>query len=133
MRTQFNVIAAAAAAALVLVLALSAPAALAADGKGVAAAFGNTVRSLYPDGRQQRLWLKPDGSWDAIGRRGKPSSGKWTQKGEKVCLKQVKPFAAPMSYCTDFPTDGALGAQWLSKDITGVPINITLIKGIQKP
>ena len=128
MRTQFNAIAAAA-----LLLSFSAPAAFAADGKGVASAFGNTVRSLYPDGRQQHLWLKPDGSWAAIGRRGKPSSGKWSLKGEKVCLKQVKPFAAPMSYCTEFPVAGDIGVQWSSKDITGVPIKVTLVKGIEKP
>lgn len=101
--------------------------------KGVAAAFGNTVVSIYPDGKQQRIWLKPDGSWEAIGRRGTWSSGKWTMKDEKVCLKQARPFPAPFRYCTDFPAEGGIGAVWTSKDMTGQPIKLTVVKGIERP
>lgn len=100
---------------------------------GVAAAFGNTVKALYSDGRYQRIWIQEDGSWEAIGRRGTWSSGKWRQKGEKVCLKQAKPFPVPFSYCTAFPSDGGLGAVWTSKDISGEPIRLTLVKGIERP
>ncbi|MGA0606143.1 hypothetical protein ACO2Q0_09095 [Phenylobacterium sp. VNQ135] len=101
--------------------------------RGVAAAFGNTIKALYPDGKHQRIWLHADGSWDAVGRRGKASSGKWTVKGEKVCMKQSKPIPIPISYCTDFPTDGGVGAVWTSKDMTGEPIRITVVKGIERP
>ena len=107
--------------------------ALAQDAKGVAAAFGNTVKSTYPDGRNQHLWFKDGGVWDAIGRRGKPSSGTWTVKGEKVCLKQVKPFKAPMTFCTAFPSEGGVGAKWTSKDLTGQTVQVQLVKGIQRP
>jgi hypothetical protein len=99
----------------------------------VKAAFGNTVLSTYPDGRIQRIWLKEDGSYDAIGRRGKPSAGTWRVKGEKVCLKQTRPFRAPMSYCTSFPADGDIGVTWSGKDISGTPIKLKLVKGIQRP
>lgn len=101
--------------------------------KGVSAAFGNTIRTEYPDGRFQRIWLRADGSWDAIGRRGKPSSGKWTLKDGKVCMKQTKPFAAPFKYCTAIPADGAVGVKWTSKDMVGEPIKLTLVKGIERP
>lgn len=101
--------------------------------RGVAAAFGNTIKSLYPDGKAQFIWLKADGAWEGINRRGKSSSGKWTQKAEKVCLKQTKPFSLPISYCTRFPEDGGLGAVWASKDVTGQPIQLTLVKGIERP
>jgi hypothetical protein len=101
--------------------------------KGVKAAFGNTIRTTYPDGRLQYIWLRPDGSWDAIGRRGKPSSGKWTLKEEKLCMKQVKPFAAPFKYCTRIPADGDVGIVWTSKDMAGEPIKLTLVKGIERP
>jgi hypothetical protein len=101
--------------------------------RGVAAAFGNTVKTLYPDGKAQRIWFRADGSWDAIGRRGKSSSGKWTVKGEKVCLKQSKPFPSPFKYCTVFPSTGGVGTQWASKDMAGEPIRITLVKGIERP
>src|SRR5688500_15920832 len=96
--------------------------------RGVPEAFGNTVKALYPDGRHQRIWFNPDGTWDAIGRRGKSSSGKWTHKGEKVCMKQTKPFPAPFKYCTHFPADGGLGAVWTSRDMAGEPIKLTVVK-----
>jgi hypothetical protein len=122
-------------AAYALFLGLNAEAGTAAQPqpRGVPVAFGNTVKALYPDGKHQRIWIKADGTWDAIGRRGKPSSGKWTQKGEKVCLKQVKPFPAPFSYCTRFPADGGVGAVWTSKDMAGEPIKLTVVKGIERP
>ena len=99
----------------------------------MAAAFGNTIKALYPDGKHQRIWLHDDGTWDAIGRRGKANSGKWTVKGEKVCLKQSKPIPLPVSYCTDFPSNGGIGAIWTGKAMTGEPIQITLVKGIERP
>jgi len=117
---------------------LVAPPALAADkaastGKaasgGFATAFGNTVKATYPDGRAQRYWFKPDGTWSAIGRRGKPSSGKWTQKGESVCLKQTKPFSSPFRYCTDFSAAKGLGDSWPAKDAGGGKITLSLVKG----
>ena len=99
----------------------------------VKAAFGNTVLATYPDGRHQRIWLREDGSYDAIGRRGTPSAGKWTVKGEKVCLKQSRPFRAPFSYCTPFPQGSDIGVTWSSKDVSGTPITLKLVKGIQRP
>lgn len=101
--------------------------------RGVAAAFGNTVKALYPDGKHQRIWLKPDGSWDAVGRRGKATSGRWTVNGEKVCLRQVKPIPIPISYCTDFPSAGGVGAVWTGKDMKGEPIKLTVVRGIERP
>ena len=114
--------------ALVLTLAL-AGGAVAAEPLGFAAACGNTVKATYPDGRFQRYWVQPDGTWRAIGRRGKPSSGKWTQKGESVCLKQTKPFAAPFRYCTDFSAAKGLGDSWPAKDAGGGKITLSLVKG----
>ncbi|MEW5683460.1 MAG: hypothetical protein AB1942_00935 [Pseudomonadota bacterium] len=105
----------------------------AAEPRGVAVAFGNTVKALYPDGRYQRLWLQADGSWEAVGRRGKWSAGRWSEKDGKVCLKQAKPFPAPFKYCTDFPSNGGLGVQWTSRDMAGEPIRLTVVKGIERP
>ena len=108
----------------------SATAAASADAPlGIAAAFGNTVKATYPDGRFQRYWLKADGTWRAIGRRGTASSGKWTQKGETLCLKQAKPFPSPFKYCTAFPSTGAVGASWPAKDAGGGKITLSLVKG----
>jgi hypothetical protein len=97
--------------------------------KGIAAAYGNTVKAVYPDGRFQRYWFDADGTWRAVGRRGTASSGKWTVKGEKVCLRQSKPFPSPVKYCTDFPSGGRLGSSWPSKDAGGGGIKLMLVKG----
>jgi hypothetical protein len=128
------------AAALSLALALVAgPAAAgeparAASTGGVTAAFGNTVKALYPDGRYQWLWFKPDGTWEAFGRRGKWSSGKWSQKAAgQVCLKQSRPVPVPFNYCTAFPAGSGVGAVWSSKSMEGEPIRVTVVKGIQRP
>lgn len=119
------------AAALAGLAMLAAPGAQAADfGAVVGKAFGNTVLATYPDGRSQRLWLHEDGVYDAVGRSGRASSGRWTVKADKVCLKQVKPFAAPFTYCTPFPADTRLGAVWTSKDMSGTPIRLTVVKGM---
>ncbi|WP_068876491.1 MULTISPECIES: hypothetical protein [unclassified Phenylobacterium] len=105
-----------------------------AETRGVAAAFGNTVKALYPDGKHQWLWFKADGTWEAFGRRGKWSSGKWSEKDAgKVCLKQARPIPIPFSYCTDFPANGGVGAVWTSKSMEGDPIKVTVVRGIQRP
>jgi hypothetical protein len=115
--------------ACALLLIASGGAAAAAEPHGLAAAFGNTVKATYPDGRFQRYWFQAGGTWRAIGRRGTASSGKWTAKGEKVCLKQTKPFAAPFKYCTTFPDSGTLGSSWPAKDAGGGKITLSLVKG----
>ena len=102
----------------------------AADLGRVAAAFGNTVMSIYPDGRSQKIWLHPDGSWNGLGRNGAPLAGHWTMKGDRVCLRQMKPPTLPFSYCTPFPDDPHIGATWTSKDFVGTPIRLTVVKGV---
>jgi hypothetical protein len=96
----------------------------------VAAAFGNTIMSIYPDGRSQKIWLHPDGLWDGQGRDGKQLSGRWTMKADKVCLRQTRPPTLPFSYCTAFPDDPHVGVTWTSKDFGGTPIRLTVLKGM---
>lgn len=103
------------------------PAAAASD---IAAAFGNTIVSTYPDGRKAHLWLKADGTYSGLGRRKKPSSGVWVIKGSQVCLKQKSPFPAPFSYCTPQP---ASAERWTAKAVTGEPITVELAPGIVTP
>jgi hypothetical protein len=114
--------------ALALTLAGSALSARAADSASpVATAFGNTVLSIYPDGRSQKIWLQPDGTWTGLSRRGIALAGKWTLKGEKVCLRQSKPPTLPFSFCQVFPQDPSAGVD--AKDLTGTPIHLKLVTG----
>jgi len=108
-------------------LALAAPAAQPAP--SVAAAFGNTVTSTYPDGRTQKIWLQPDGTWTGLSRAARPLAGTWTVRGEKVCLRQRQPPTLPFSYCTAFPADPRVGAAWPSKDFAGTAIQLRLVPG----
>ena len=116
--------------ALAAAVSLAALNAQAADFGRVAAAFGNTVLSIYPDGRSQKIWLHPDGSWSGLGRNGVQLGGHWTMKGDKVCLRQSKPPTLPFSYCTPFPDDPHIGVSWTSKDFIGTPIRLTVVKGM---
>jgi hypothetical protein len=114
--------------AIALTVAASAICARAADPVSpVATAFGNTVLSVYPDGRSQKIWLQPDGTWTGLSRRGNALAGKWTTKGDKVCLRQSKPPTLPISFCQNFPSDPQKGID--AKDLTGTPIHLKLVTG----
>jgi hypothetical protein len=99
-------------------------------------AFGSTIVSTYPDGRQAELWLQRDGAYTAEGRRHDRSSGTWQVKQDKgaskLCLKQRRPFPAPFSYCTGVP-DGGLDSPWTGKAYTGEQISIRVVRGIYDP
>ncbi|HEY8574413.1 hypothetical protein [Phenylobacterium sp.] len=90
-------------AATLMAAPLSAQAATDASSK-VKAAFGNTVLTIDPDGRSRKIWLQPDGTWTGLSRRGLDLAGKWTVKGDKVCLSQSKP-RLPGSMCENFPSE----------------------------
>jgi hypothetical protein len=92
----------------------------------VAAAFGNTIVSIDPDGRSRKIWLQPDGSWTGLSRRGLALAGKWTVKEDKVCLSQSKPRLFG-SLCQQFPTDPKTGID--TKDPTGKSVHLKLVKG----
>jgi hypothetical protein len=93
-------------------------------------AFGNTVLSTYADGRSQKIWMHPDGSWDGQSRRGTPLAGRWNVKDGKVCMKQSKPPTLPVAYCTPFPENAYVGVTWTSKDMSGAPITLKVVKGM---
>jgi len=98
--------------------------------QGVAAAFGNTVVSTYPDGTSQKIWLHPDGSWTGLSRSNGPLAGSWSARGEKVCLKQSKPPTLPVAFCTALPASSQPGVQWASRDMAGRSITLSLMKGV---
>jgi hypothetical protein len=95
----------------------------------LAPAFHGTVRATYPDGRYQRLWLKPDGHWTGRGRGGSPSAGKWSLKADRLCLHRTRPFPVPMKYCTPLPDDLHVGAAWPAKDLRGRSITLSVHAG----
>lgn len=89
-------------------------------------AFGNTIVSTYPDNREGKLWLAPSGSYTAMGPAGDRSSGRWKVRGEKLCLKQVKPPTLPFfRYCTPIPSED----QWTTRAVTGEMLQVRLVKG----
>jgi hypothetical protein len=111
-----------------LALPLAFTATLAAAEPPVEAAFGNTVVTTFPDGRTQLLWLNKDGTYTAKGRRRTDSSGRWTMKGEDVCLKQLKPIPMPITYCTRIPPN-ADAVTWTAKAVNGEPIKLKVVRG----
>lgn len=111
--------------AAVLAAPLAAHAAAAPPAK-VEAAFGNTVLTIDPDGRSRKIWLQPDGTWTGLSRRGLDLAGKWTVRGDKVCLSQSKP-RLPGSMCEKFPTEIGVGVE--AKDPTGKRVQVKLVKG----
>jgi hypothetical protein len=98
----------------------------------LAPAFGKTVVSTYPDGRTAKLWLKADGTYQGQGRRGGPSSGRWTVKGDRVCFRQQRPTSIPFSHCAPLPAADA-GASWTGKAATGERIRLQIVPGGPPP
>lgn len=92
----------------------------------VNAAFGNTVLTIDPDGRSRKIWLQPNGTWTGRSRRGLDLAGKWTVKGDKVCLSQSKPRLFGRM-CEIFPTEPEVGVE--TKDPTGTMVHLKLVKG----
>jgi hypothetical protein len=121
MKTMHRALACLAAAGLIATGARAEPA-------SVQKAFGNTIVSTYPDGRKAELWLQPGGAYTAKGRRNDPSSGRWSIKGGKLCLKQAHPFPAPFTFCTPIPSNGLTGT-WSAKAVTGEAIKVKLAPG----
>jgi len=100
-------------------------------------AFGSTIVSTYPDGRQAELWLKRDGSYESEGRRHDRSDGVWQIKGDdkqgrKLCMKQRHPFPAPFSFCTPVP-EGGVDQPWTAKAFTGEQVSVRLVRGVFDP
>ena len=93
----------------------------------IEAAFGNTVVSTFADGKTQHIWFDEGGAYSASGRRGQRSSGRWSLKGGEVCLRQLRPFPAPIVYCTPAPQD--VTAAWSAKALDGQPVRLQLVRG----
>ena len=112
----------------VLALSVALPAPGFAQPTRLSAAFGNTVVSTYPDGRQSRLWLNADQTYQLRGRRGGMSSGTWRLSGERLCLRQRRPASIPISICRPVP-QVRLGSQWTDTAQGGVRITLRLVPG----
>lgn len=94
----------------------------------LAPAFAGTIVSTYPDGRTGRLWLRSNATYVGRGRRSEPSAGHWRIAGQRLCLKQSRPFPIPFSYCAPLPAAGVTSG-WSGRAVTGEPITITLVPG----
>jgi hypothetical protein len=114
-----------------IVCGLAGPGLAAEPDPRVAAAFGNTIVSTYPDGRSQKIWLHPDGAWTGLSRSHEDMAGRWTWKNGKVCLRQKIRPTLPFSYCAPLPQDAQVGAAWTAKDFAGTPIQLKLVRGVQ--
>lgn len=100
----------------------------ATKGASLEAAFGNTIVSTYPSGRSTRLWLDRDGSYKARRTNGKPTAGRWTRKGDKVCLRQTEPISIPLTFCSRIVA-GSVGSTWESRSPKGEPLKNRLVAG----
>jgi hypothetical protein len=113
-------------AASAVLLALAPWAAVATT--GLEPAFGNSIVSTHPDGRQAKLWLDGDGTYSAQGRRGERSGGVWKAKGEKLCLSQRRPIPIPFSFCKAFARVH-VGSTWYDTAFNGDKVTNRLVAG----
>ncbi len=93
----------------------------------ISPAIGATIVSTHPDGRQAKLMLKANHSYDAVGRKGQRSSGTWKLKNGKVCLSQTAPYAGPFPICKVIPPVDA-GQPWKDKAFNGEPVTNRILR-----
>jgi len=102
------------------------------DHPPISAAFDNTIVSTYPDGRTAELWLLPDGSYSAEGRKHDRSVGHWRVVWDRLCLAQAHPFAFGYVYCSPL-SKVSISTSWTLKAVTGELIQVKLVKGRLDP
>jgi hypothetical protein len=94
----------------------------------LAAAFGNTIVSTYPDGRTAEIWLRSDGGYSSEGRTHLISSGRWNLRGDDICFHQTHPWLPFATFCTPMPS-ATVGATWRSRAPTGETTVLRLVRG----
>ncbi len=99
-----------------------------AESSGLEPAFGNTIVSTHPDGRQARLWLNADHTFRAQGRRGNRSSGGWRIRGNQLCLTQRRPIPIPIPYCHSFQRR-SVGQRWNDTAVNGDAVTNQIVAG----
>ena len=92
------------------------------------AAFGNTVLSRYADGGWVKHWFNPDGTYIAQFSDGRRLSARWSVRGERICLTNIRPSMLIPRFCTDL-IDADVGETWQSRDPLGRRVNNILVAG----
>lgn len=93
-------------------------------------AFGNTIVTLYPNGKITRTWLHRDGTYEALRSNGERTGGVWKVKGGELCITQKRPVFVPLTFCTPI-VPGGVGASWSAKGLLGEPVRNVLAAGRQ--
>jgi len=95
----------------------------------VAAAFGNTVVSHYPDGGWVKHWFNRDGSYSAQFSDGRRITATWSVEGNRVCLNGIRPsFMMISRFCSPM-IEAGVGERWASRDPLGRRVQNELIPG----
>ena len=91
-------------------------------------AFGNTVVSRYPDGGWVKHWFNPDGSYAAQFSDGRRLAARWSVRGDRVCLTNMRPYMLVPRFCTTM-VEADVGETWQSRDPMGRRVNNGLVAG----
>ncbi len=95
----------------------------------VAAAFGNTVVSHYPDGGWVKHWFNRDGSYSAEFSDGRRITATWRVEGNRVCLNGIRPsFMMISRFCSPM-IEAGVGERWASRDPLGRRVQNELLRG----
>jgi len=92
------------------------------------AAFGNTVLSRYSDGGWVKHWFNPDGTYTAQFSDGRRLTARWSVRGDRVCLTNIRPNMLIPRFCTEL-IDADIGETWQSRDPLGRRVSNVLIAG----
>ena len=94
----------------------------------MAAAFGNTVISRYPDGGWVKHYFSADGGYSAVWSSGKRLTARWTRQDDRVCLTDIRPRMLIPRFCTPL-IEAEVGDSWSARDPLGRRVHNTLLRG----
>ena len=94
----------------------------------MAAAFGNTIVSRYPNGKWVKHFFEPGGGYRAEFQDGRRMTARWAVEGDQVCLTNIRPVSILRRYCTPL-VEAGIGDTWAARDPLGRRVSNTLVAG----
>lgn len=112
----------------VAIAAFTATLAFAADDP-MASRYGNTVVVKGADGKDTKLHYNQDGTMTVIQPDGAKGTGKWSMKGDKLCVTPDAGPTAGKEQCNPFTAGKKVGDSWDQTLADGSKVKISIVAG----
>lgn len=94
----------------------------------MAGTYGNVVVVTNAKGDVSKLWISQDGTYSYESAKGERRSGRWTRKGDQLCLTPNPREGAPTpkESCSEFKGSHRVGDTWKQKNALGEEVTVEI-------